>query len=461
MNTLKSIGTIRSVKGQIVEVEFLENPPEIFELLMPLEVPSVRLEVYASSGKNTFYTICLDKTDELYRGMQISQSGVPLQVPVGVGILGRAMDVFGSPLDAKGEIQARTYLPIRRHRQKLNLQTKTALLETGIKAVDVFTPLTAGGKMGLFGGAGVGKTMLLTEILHNVVGQATHSRFVSVFAGVGERSREGLELLKSLSETKVMDRATLVYGAMGENPSVRFLTAYAGVTVAEDFRDREKKDVLFFIDNVYRFAQAGNELSTLTGGLPSEDGYQATLESEMASFHERLASTVDGSITSVEAIYVPADDLLDHGVQSIFPYLESMIVLSRQVYQEGRTPAVDILSSTSTALSEDIVGKVHYQTVLAARNLLKKAQSLERIVSLVGENELSPDDQLLFRRANKLKNYLTQPFFTAERQRGQKGIFVKREEAISDISGIMEGKYDSIPDEKFMYIGTISQILHG
>ncbi len=325
--------------------------------------------------------------------------------------------------------------------------------------IDVFAPLIKGGKMGLFGGAGVGKTMLLTEIMHNVIGRVGHDRYYSVFAGVGERSREGLELWLSLKNTGVMPYASLIYGQMGENPAVRFLSAYAGVSMAEYFRDVEKRDILFFIDNVYRFAQAGNELSVLTGSIPSEDGYQPTLESEMATFHERLHSTVDGMITSVEAIYVPADDLLDHGVQTIFPFLDSLLVLSRDVYQEGRTPAVDILASTSSALTPHFVGDHHYQVVIIARNILKRAQSLERIVSLVGENELSVEDQIVVKRARKLKNYLTQPFYTAEGQRGVKGVYVPVAEAVKDVNAIISGQYDSTPDDVFLYIGKMSDVV--
>jgi F-type H+-transporting ATPase subunit beta len=258
-----------------------------------------------------------------------------------------------------------------------------------------------------------------------------------------------------------MDRSSLIFGPMGENPAVRFLSAYSAATLAEYFRDFEKKDVLFFVDNVYRFAQAGNELSVLTSNLPSEDGYQATLESEMADFHERLVATTEASITTVEAIYVPADDLLDHGVQSIFPFLDSVIVLSRDLYQEGLLPAVDVTASTSTTLNPSIVGDLHYDTVLKAKSIIKQAENLERIVSLVGESELSSEDQIVYQRAKKVRNFMTQNFFVAEAQRGRKGAYVPLKTAVQDLNGIVEGKYDHIPDEKFRYIGSVSEIKLG
>lgn len=455
-----STGSVISVRDQIVEVEFLQNPPSIFDCLALETDTNQRLEVVSSSTKNRFFAIALKDASKFHRGVRVVNLHSPLKVPVGKDVLGRVMNVFGEAQDGLAQIPRTNEREIRSV-PKNNVIIKKEILETGIKVIDVFAPLMKGGKMGLFGGAGVGKTMLLTEILHNVVGGEATNKSYSVFAGVGERSREGLELWESLKSTGVLPYTSLLFGQMGENPSVRFLSAYAGVSVAEYFRDVDKRDVLFFIDNIYRFAQAGNELSVLMNTIPSEDGYQSTLESEMATLHERLSSTIDGMITSVEAIYVPADDLLDHGVQSIFPYLDSMVVLSRQVYQEGRTPAVDILASTSSSLSPTIVGEHHYEIVLLARALLKKANSLERIVSLVGEQELSAEDQISFKRAKKLKNYLTQPFFTAERQKGQKGVFVKRDTAVSDINAILNGSVDKVPDDALLYIGTLSDINNG
>jgi len=339
------------------------------------------------------------------------------------------------------------------------LNVKQELLTTGIKVIDLFAPLLKGGKMGLFGGAGVGKTMLLTEILHNVLG-TSGGKSLSVFAGVGERSREGLELYHALNDTRSLPFSSLIFGNMGENPAIRFLTAYAAVTLAEYYRDELGKDILFFIDNLFRFAQAGNELSTLMNVIPSEDGYQATLESEMASFHERLSSTDKNYISSIEAIYVPSDDLLDYAVQSIFPYLESIVVLSREIYQQGIVPAIDILASSSVALDPLYVGDFHFEVALSAKNILKRAENLERIVSLVGESELSKEDQITFRRARRIKNFMTQNFFVAEGQKGIKGAFVPLDVCLKDVNGIIMGKYDRIPEERFLYIGSIGEIEH-
>src|SRR3989344_2004094 len=310
--------------------------------------------------------------------------------------------------------------------------------------------------MGLFGGAGVGKTMLLTEIMHNVVGLQKDT--VSIFAGVGERSREGLELREALEHSGVLDKSSLVFGPMGENPAIRFLSGFAAVTLAEHFRDTEQKEVLFFIDNVFRFAQAGNEISVLTNSIPSEDGYQATLESQMAHFHERLVPTTSAGITSIEAIYVPADDLLDHGVQAIFPYLDSTVVMSRDVYQQGFLPAVDILESTSAALTPDVVGQKHYDAALLAKQLLKESDNLERIVSLVGETELSAEDQATYKRGRKLRNFMTQQFFVAESQRAQKGSYVPVKTTVEDVMSLIEGKLDHIPEERFLYVGSVTEV---
>jgi F-type H+-transporting ATPase subunit beta len=368
------------------------------------------------------------------------------------------VDLFGNPLDDLGKVFYEKSRPIyREHDIRLDLDTKQELLQTGIKVIDLFSPLLKGGKMGLFGGAGVGKTMLLTEILHNIIG-TSEGKSVSVFSGVGERSREGLELYAALKSTNSLALSSLIFGNMGENPAIRFLTAYAGITLAEYFRDETKKDVLFFIDNLFRFAQAGNELSTLMNVIPSEDGYQATLESEMASFHERLLSTKDGHISAIEAIYIPSDDLLDYAVQSIFPYLESIVVLSRDIYQQGLVPAVDILASSSAALNPEYVGEYHFEVALSAKNILKKAETLERIVSLVGESELSKEDQITYLRARRVKNFMTQNFFVAEGQRGQKGTYVPIETTLKDVNGIIMGKYDKIPEDAFLYISSIGDI---
>jgi F-type H+-transporting ATPase subunit beta len=454
----KAIGKIIGVKGQVIEVEFEARKPEIHDLLVLEEDPSIKLEVYSSSGTNSFYTLALSDTFKLKRGARVISTGQQVLFPVGDKLLGRMVDIFGNALDEKGEITAGDFLEIHKtYHLSEDVVSKEEILQTGIKVIDVFTPLTKGGKMGLFGGAGVGKTILLTELLHNVVG-LSQGKTVSIFAGIGERSREGLELYNALSSSGVLSSSSLIYGPMGENPAIRFLSAYSAATLAEYFRNSEKKDVLFFIDNAYRFAQAGNELSTMTSNLPSEDGYQSTLESEMAEFHERLVSTKQAFISTIEAVYVPADDLLDHGVQSIFPYLDSIVVLSRNQYQQGFLPAVDVIASSATALKPWIVGDFHYETALRAKSILKQAESLERIVSLVGEAELSTEDQVTYKRARKIRNFMTQRFFVAESQSGESGAFVELRTAVSDLSAIIEGKYDHIPEDKFMFIVSVSEI---
>lgn len=458
MNQKGQLGKVISIKGHAIEVEFLSSKPSIRSLLVMKDDPEVKMEISSSSGENTFYCLALSSTNNLHRGSEVIDTGQQILFPVGSEVLGRALDIFGAPLDNKGDIKVKNFLPIHQKvGSKVNWNAKTEILETGIKVIDIFAPFTKGGKMGLFGGAGVGKTILLTEILHNVVGK-NKEKTVSVFAGIGERSREGLELYNALSESKVLGNSTLIFGPMGENPGVRFLSAFSATTLAEYFRDIQKKDVLFFIDNIYRFAQAGNEVAILMSKLPSEDGYQPTLESEMAEFHERLVSSADANISTVEAIYVPADDLLDHGVQSISPYLDSVVVLSRSLYQQSILPAVDILLSNSSTLDPSIVGTSHYYASLEAKQILKQAERLERIVSLVGESELSGADQIVFSRAKKIKNFMTQSFFVSEAQTGRKGAFVSLKEAVEELAGIISGKYDHIPAQKFLYASTLAGI---
>src|SRR4030042_3143882 len=451
-------GKIISVRGNVVEVEFREDLPSVNDVLVLKDDSEVKLQVYMSSKKNILYCFCLKGVNELYRGAEGINTRKSILFPVGKGMLGRVVDLFGNPLDGLGKVFFEKLEPVYKDSSfGLGLDTKQELLQTGIKVIDLFSPLLKGGKMGLFGGAGVGKTMLLTEILHNIIG-TSEGKSVSVFSGVGERAREGLELYQALKSTNSLPLSSLVFGNMGENPAVRFLTAFAAVTLAEYFRDVAKRDVLFFIDNLFRFAQAGNELSTLMNVIPSEDGYQATLESEMASFHERLSSTDKNYISSIEAIYIPSDDLLDYAVQSIFPYLDSIVVLSRDIYQQGLVPAIDILASSSIALDPSYVGDFHYDVAINAKNIIKKADTLERIVSLVGESELSKEDQITYRRAKRLKNFMTQNFFVAEGQKGQKGTYVPIETTLKDVNAIIMGKYDKIPEDSFLYIGSVGEI---
>lgn len=455
----KPVGKVVSVQEQIVEVEFENEKPAAHDLLILVDDPTLKMEVYTSSGASTFYCLALSPTQSISRGAKVINTKQTIRIPVGREVLGRVINLFGDPLDSPIPLAVKKYKSIYSDPPPFDeIVTKQEILQTGIKAIDLFSPFIKGGKIGLFGGAGVGKTILLTEIIHNIV-ILNKEKAVSVFAGVGERTREGHELYETLKEKEVLPLVSLIFGSMGENPTIRFLTAFAAVSVAEYFRDEEKKDVLFFIDNVFRFVQAGNELSMLMSMLPSEDGYQATLESEMASLHERLVSTKNGTIGTIEAIYIPSDDILDQGVQAIFPYLDSTVVLSRSIYQEERMPAVNPLSSSSDALNEEVAGTRHYQTALKAQGLLKKAVSLERIVSLVGESELSSDDQRTYERAKKLRNYLTQSFFVTENQTGRKGVFVPLTQTVEDVNKIMDGSCDNIPDEKFLYIGSITEIM--
>ena len=459
----KDHGRVIRVTGQIVEVEFAENPPDLHDLLILEDDKTTKMEVMRSSGPSTFYSLCFSETTRIYRGARVINTKESVTVPVGEGVLGRVMDIFGEPLDGLGEIKHQERRTIYgNYPSYTDISTHQEILETGIKAIDFFSPIVRGGKIGLFGGSGVGKTLLLTEIIHNVIIlKKGGGKDVSVFAGVGERTREGQELHQTLKEQKVLPLVSLVFGPMGENPAVRFLTAFTATAVAEYFRDVLRKDVLFFIDNVFRFAQAGNELAVLMNTIPSEDGYQATLASEMAAFHERLVSSQGNSISTIEAIYVPNDDILDQGVQAIFPFLDSTVILSRAVYQEGHLPAIDLISSTSANLNPELVGELHNEAVPHAQNLLKEAVELERIVSLVGEAELSPEDKLKYKRSLKLKNYMTQSFHVAESQTGRPGVYVPRLTVVSDVNDIIKGRYDDISEDKFLFIGGAKELLNG
>lgn len=451
-------GKIISIKGQIIEAEFEDEKPHIYDVLVAHDDPAAKMEVYTSASPNSFYCLALTNIDKLHHGSLVESTGEPIKIPVGKEMLGRVIDTLGEPQDGQGPIAAKDSKPIMsKDISFANVNIPREILETGIKVVDFFTPIIKGGKVGLFGGAGVGKTVIISEIIHNLV-ILNPEKNVSIFTGVGERTREGEELYTTLQESKVMQGVSLIYGSMGENPAIRFRTAFTGVTLGEYYRDVLGKDVLFFIDNIFRFAQSGYELSTLMNSIPSEGGYQATLTSEMASFHERLVSTHTNSITTFEAIYVPADDLTDPGVQAIFPYLDSGLILSRSVYQEGRYPAIDILASNSSALNPDTVGDEHYKTALEAQAMLKKATSLERIVSLIGESELSPDDQLVYKRSKMLKNYMTQNFTVVEAQTEKKGVYVKVKETVADVRAIIDGKVDLLAPEDLLYIGTLKDV---
>lgn len=452
-------GKVIGIKDFIVEVRFDGDvKPEPTTVLTLEEDPLVKMQVFGSSDVSTFYCVALSPIERFHRGALVLNTGESLKMPVGDKILGRVMDIFGSPRDGQGKISREKMRGI--YQKPLTYAdsfSKREVLETGIKVVDFFSPLVKGGKTGLFGGSGVGKTVLLTEILHNVINKDRENT-VSVFAGIGERTREGHELYNELKGTDTLSAVSLIFGTMGDIPTLRFLTGLAAATVAENFRDDFGKNVLVFIDNAFRYAQAGNELSLLMNTIPSEDGYQATLTSEMAALHERLVSTKDASVTTIEAVYVPADDLLDQAVQTVFTYLDSDVVLSRDVYREGRFPAVDVLASGSNALNPEVVSPMHYYVTLQAQSLLKQAASLERIVSLVGESELSEEDRILYQRAKKLKNYMTQNFYVAQTQTGKEGAYVPLDRTVSDAKDILDGSYDEINEEKFLFIGSLDDI---
>jgi F-type H+-transporting ATPase subunit beta len=453
-------GTIVAVRGQVIEVAFDTMNPAIHDILVLEEDENVRMEVFGSTSAKRVNCLLLDDQVRLHRGAKVIPTAGALRIPVGEKLMGRVFDLFGKPLDNQGPIETSNMRPLFGNEVHYDqIVVPNQILETGIKAVDFFCPMLRGGRVGLFGGPGVGKTVVLTELIHNVVVLNKAEDSTSIFAGVGERAREGQELYEVLKESKVLDKVALTFGQMGENPVIRYRTAFAAVTIAEYFRDTLHKNVLFFIDNVFRFAQAGYELGMMMGTTPSEDGYQTTLTSEMATLQERLISTTSGALTSVEAIYVPSDDLTDYAVQSVFPYLHSNLVLSRDIYQQGRFPAVDLLGSMSIGLDVAICGEKHYNTYMEAQQLLKKAMTLERVVSLIGESELSATDRVIYRRAEILKYYMTQNFFVVEAQTGKPGAYVPRETTITDVETILSGRYDDAPAQTFAYIGSLSDML--
>lgn len=450
-------GKIRSVRGQIVEVEYEGvNLPSLFDILVCPQEPRVKLETYAFSDHNTIFTLNLTARNLLSRGMELIGTGKPLTIPGGKNLLGRVLNLFGQTQDGGPELAGVRDLPIHNQAPSYNLLKPTVeLIETGIKQIDFFTPLLRGGKIGFVGGAGVGKTILMTELLRNITFSHTG---VSVFGGVGERIREGNELLIALRNSGVIGKIALIFGQMNENAAVRFRVASAAATVAEYFRDVEKLDVLFFVDNVFRFVQAGNELSTLLGAIPSELGYQATLESEIAKFENRLVTTENASITSVQAVYVPADEFADPAVTTIMSQLDSVLILSRNIASRGLYPPIDVLRSSSTVVNKRIVGQKHYDAVTRALELLHTQERLSHFVAIVGESELSTQDRTLFQRGQKLINYMTQPFYTTEVQTGRPGKWVNREKTIEDVAAIISGKYDRLGSEKFLYLGSLEEI---
>jgi len=453
-------GKIIQIIGPVVDIEFsaAETPAIYNALKVEKEGKAIIFETIKHLEPGRVRAISLGSTDGLRRGDEVLDTGEPIKVPVGSEVLGNIFNVIGESLTAKTK-EFKKYWPIHRSAPDLVHQSvKTEIFETGIKVIDLIAPFIRGGKIGLFGGAGVGKTVLLMELIRNV---ATESGGVSVFAGVGERTREGNDLYREMSESGVLDKTALVFGQMNEVPGSRLRVALSALTMAEYFRDEEKKEVLFFIDNIFRFSQAGLEVSTLLGRLPSAVGYQPTLAEEMGKLQERIASTDKGSITSVQAIYVPADDITDPAPATTFSHLDSTIVLSRALTEIGIYPAVDPLASGSSALSAKIVGEKHYETAREVQRILQRYKELQDIIAILGIEELSDEDKLIVSRARKIQRFLSQPFFVADTFTGLAGKFVSREETIRGFSEIVEGKYDDVSEDNFYMKGGIDEVVSG
>jgi len=455
-------GKIIQVMGPVVDIEFDGYLPEINEAidvtLADASKDRLVLEVAAHIGDSRVRTIAMDMTEGLTRGQECVATGSPIKVPVGEAVLGRIFNVIGDPVDEGKPIPADVERwSIHRVAPTFEEQsTKTEMFETGIKVVDLLAPYSKGGKVGLFGGAGVGKTVIIMELIHNVAYK--HSGY-SVFAGVGERTREGNDLYHEMKDSNVLDKVALCYGQMSEPPGARNRIALTGLTMAEYFRDAKGLDVLMFIDNVFRFAQSGSEMSALLGRIPSAVGYQPTLASEMGKLQERITSTSKGSITSVQAVYVPADDLTDPAPASVFAHLDATTVLSRKIAEKGIYPAVDPLDSTSRILSADIVGQEHYNTARGVQSVLQKYKDLQDIIAILGMDELSENDKLIVARARKIERFLSQPFFVAEVFTGSPGKYVELKDTIAGFQGILDGKYDNIPEMAFYMVGGIDEVL--
>jgi F-type H+/Na+-transporting ATPase subunit beta len=457
-------GTITQVIGAVVDVKFEENLPEI---LTALECDNngtrLVLEVAQHLGENTVRTIAMDTTEGLKRGDKVTDTGSAIKVPVGPETLGRIINVIGEPIDERGEIGNKENWPIHRSAPAfVDQSTETEVLVTGIKVVDLLAPYARGGKIGLFGGAGVGKTVLIMELINNVA--KAHGGY-SVFAGVGERTREGNDLYHEMIDSGVIktdgpgSKAALVYGQMNEPPGARARVALSGLTVAEYFRDKEGQDVLFFVDNIFRFTQAGSEVSALLGRIPSAVGYQPTLATDMGNLQERITTTNKGSITSVQAIYVPADDLTDPAPATSFAHLDATTVLSRQIAELGIYPAVDPLDSTSRILDPRIVGEEHYRVAREVQEILQTYKSLQDIIAILGMDELSEEDKLIVARARKIQRFLSQPFFVAEVFTGSPGKLVDLESTIKGFAAICKGEYDHLPEAAFYMVGTIEEAI--
>ena len=451
-----SAGNIVSIIGAVVDVEFpRDSVPNIYDALK-VDEAGLTLEVQQQLGDGVVRAIAMGSTDGVKRGLEVLNTGEPIKVPVGEKTLGRIMDVLGEPVDMAGDIGADTFLPIHREAPKFADQAATVeILETGIKVIDLVMPIVKGGKIGLFGGAGVGKTVTLMELIRNIA--VEHSGY-SVFAGVGERTREGNDFYHEMREGGVIDKVSLVYGQMNEPPGNRLRVALTGLTMAEHFRD-EGRDVLMFIDNIYRYTLAGTEVSALLGRMPSAVGYQPTLAEEMGVLQERITSTKTGSISSFQAVYVPADDLTDPSPATTFAHLDATLVLSRQAAEQGIYPAVDPLDSTSRILDPNVVGADHYDTARAVQGTLQRYKELKDIIAILGMDELSDDDKLAVGRARKIQRFLSQPFFVAETFTGTSGKYVSLKDTIAGFKGIINGEYDDLPEQAFYMVGGIEEVV--
>ena len=454
-----NIGKITQIIGAVLDIQFSRGHlPQINEAIQIDTADGVlTVEVAQHLGDDIVRTIAMGSTDGLVRGMEAKATGAPISVPVGENTLGRIFNVLGEPIDKKEAPKVEEYLPIQRKAPSFEEQsTQTEILETGIKVVDLLCPYQKGGKIGLFGGAGVGKTVLIQELIRNI---ATEHGGYSVFTGVGERTREGNDLYHEMTESGVINKTTMVFGQMNEPPGARMRVGLTGLTMAEYFRDKGGKDVLLFIDNIFRFTQAGSEVSALLGRMPSAVGYQPTLQTEMGALQERITSTKNGSITSVQAVYVPADDLTDPAPANTFAHLDATTVLDRSIVEMGIYPAVDPLGSTSRILSPHVVGEEHYEVAQRVQEVLQKYKELQDIIAMLGMDELSEDDKLTVARARKIQRFLSQPFFVATQFTGIEGKYVPLSETIRGFKEILDGKHDDIPEQYFLNAGTIDEVV--
>ncbi|MFH1139433.1 MAG: F0F1 ATP synthase subunit beta [Pseudomonadota bacterium] len=457
-----NVGKIIQVIGPVVDVQFSEGALPAIMNALTITNPAINdmaenliVEVAQHLGDNVVRTIAMDTTDGLVRGMEVKDTGQPIAMPVGQETLGRVLNVVGRPVDGLGPINAKKFYPIHRPAPKFtDLDTSVRVLETGVKVVDLLVPFPRGGKMGMFGGAGVGKTVIMMEMIHNI---AMQHGGISVFAGVGERTREGTDLYHEMKESGVLPKAALIYGQMTEPPGARARVALSALTAAEYFRDEEGQDVLLFVDNIFRFTQAGSEVSALLGRMPSAVGYQPTLGTDLGELQERITSTTKGSITSVQCVYVPADDLTDPAPATTFAHLDGTVVLSRQIVELGIYPAVDPLDSTSRILDANYLGEEHYRVARQVQQTLQKYKDLQDIIAILGMEELSEDDKLTVARARKIQRFLSQPFFVAETFTGTPGAFVKVEDTVRGFKEILDGKHDDLPEQAFYMVGGIEE----